>query len=176
MPRKKVSAAENTVCLAFYVWTKHGRCLRRWWHDFFRQRRSTRSLRPKSPAECPQCDRDCSLLPHCHKLEVLPWAEHKSCRGHLKTVDTSGPACLSPYATTLPSPTRRYTLLSSIAVAASNISATSSLELVADADPASVVIAPRSWRPIWFASAGRHRIYCSCRCGKEYSSTPFRLL
>ena len=84
------------VCPASYIWTKRGRRLRRWWHDFFRQRRSTRSLRPKSPAECPQCDRDCSLFPHRHKLEVLPWAEHKSCRGHLETVDTSGHACLKP--------------------------------------------------------------------------------
>jgi len=84
------------VCLAIYIWTKHGRRIRRWWHDFFRQRRGPRSLRPKSPAECPACNRDCSLLPQRPKLEVLPWAKRKSRRGRPKTIDTSGHACLNP--------------------------------------------------------------------------------
>ena len=41
--------------------------------------------------------------------------------------------------------------------------------------PASDAIAPQSWRPIWFASAGWCEIYCSYRCRKGYGLTPFRL-
>jgi transposase-like protein len=84
------------VCLAIYIWTKHGRRLRRWLRDCFRERRGPRNLKSKSPAECPQCNRDICLLPHHQKLEVLPWPERKSRRGRPKVVDTSGHACLNP--------------------------------------------------------------------------------
>ena len=84
------------VCLAVYIWTKHGRRLRRWLQNYFRQRRGPRNLKPKSPEDCPACNRDCSLLPQCPKLEVLPWPERKSRRGRPKTIDTSGHACLNP--------------------------------------------------------------------------------
>ena len=77
------------VCLAIYVWTKHGRRLRRCLRDYFRQRRGHRNLKSKSPAECPQCNRDICPLPYRPKLEVLPWPERKSRRGRLKVVDTS---------------------------------------------------------------------------------------
>ena len=96
------------VCLTIYIWTKHGRRLRRWLKDYFRQRRGPRNLKSKSPAECPQCNRDICLLPQRPKLEVLPWPERKSRRGRPKVVDTGGHACLNPSATTLPSPTRRF--------------------------------------------------------------------
>jgi hypothetical protein len=72
------------------------RCIRHWLKDYFRQRRGPRNLKPKSPVDCPACNRDCSLLPQCPKLEVLPWPERKSRRGRPKTIDTSGHACLNP--------------------------------------------------------------------------------
>ena len=84
------------VCLAIYILTKLGRRLRRWWHDFFRQRRGPRNLKSKSPAERPQCNRDTCLLPHRPKVDVPPWPERKSRRGRPKTVDTSGHACINP--------------------------------------------------------------------------------
>jgi hypothetical protein len=58
------------VCLAIYIWTKHGRRLRRWLRDYFHQRRGPRNLKSKSPAGCPQC--------------------------RPKTIDTSGHACFNP--------------------------------------------------------------------------------
>jgi hypothetical protein len=84
------------LCLAIYILTKHGRGIRRWWHDFFRKHRGPRRLKSKSPDDCPQCNRDICLLPHRPKLGVLPWPERKSRRGRPKTIDTSGHACLNP--------------------------------------------------------------------------------
>jgi hypothetical protein len=72
------------VCLAIYIWTKHGRFLRRWLRDYFRQRRGPRNLKPKSPVDCPACNRDCSILPNRLKLD------------RPKTIDTSGHACFNP--------------------------------------------------------------------------------
>jgi hypothetical protein len=44
------------VCLAIYIWTKHGRRIRRWLKDYFRQRRGPRNLKPKSPVDCQACN------------------------------------------------------------------------------------------------------------------------
>ena len=84
------------LCLVIYIWTKHGRRIRCWLQDHFRRRRGPRSLKPKSPDDCPLCTRDICFLPHRPKLEVIPWSERKSPRGRPKTSDTSGHACLNP--------------------------------------------------------------------------------
>ncbi len=84
------------VCLAVYFWTRYSRRLRRWWQDYFRKRRRPRNLKPKSPADCPACNHDFSLVPQRHKLNVLPWSKCKSRRGRPKVVDTAGHACVNP--------------------------------------------------------------------------------
>jgi len=43
------------LCLAIYIWTKHGRRIRRWLQDYFCRRRGPRSLKPKSPEDCLLC-------------------------------------------------------------------------------------------------------------------------
>ena len=83
------------VCLSIFIWTKHGRKIRRWLQDYFRQRRGPRNLKPKSPEDCPLCNKNICFLPHKPKLEILPWSERKSPRGRPKIVDTSGHACLN---------------------------------------------------------------------------------
>ena len=84
------------TCLSLYVWLKHGRRIHRWLQEYFRRRRGPRSLKPKSPEDCPLCTRDICFLPHRPKLEVIPWSERKSPRGRPKTIDTNGHACLNP--------------------------------------------------------------------------------
>jgi hypothetical protein len=42
--------------LFVFIWTKHGRKIRRWLPDYFRQRRGPGNLKPKSPEDCPLCD------------------------------------------------------------------------------------------------------------------------
>jgi hypothetical protein len=81
------------VCPSITTWTEHGRRIRRWLQDHFRQRRGPRMLKPKSPHDCPLCNRDICFLPRRLKLEVIPWSERKSRRGRPKTVDNSGHAC-----------------------------------------------------------------------------------
>lgn len=83
------------VCLFVFIWTKHGRKIRRWLQDYFRQRRGLRNLKPKSPKDCPLCNKHICFLPHRSKPEVVPWSERKSRRGRPKTVDSSGHACLN---------------------------------------------------------------------------------
>ncbi|MDA1330471.1 MAG: transposase [Chloroflexi bacterium] len=83
------------ACLAVFVWTKYGRRIRRWWHDYFRRRRGPRSLKPKSPHDCPLCNRDICFLPHRCRPEVVPWSERKGRRGRPKTIDTAGHACVN---------------------------------------------------------------------------------
>lgn len=85
-----------TVCILIFIWTKYGRKIRRWLQDYFRRHRGPRSLKPKSPEDCPLGTRDICFLPHRSKLEIIPWSERKSPRGRPKTSDTSGHACLNP--------------------------------------------------------------------------------
>ncbi|MCB8945281.1 MAG: IS1 family transposase [Ardenticatenaceae bacterium] len=91
---------EFLVFLLFYIllflWFQFGRRLRRWWHDYFRQRHKPRSLKPKAPDDCPACNQLLSLLPSRPKPEVVPWSERKSPRGRRKTIDSNGFACLNP--------------------------------------------------------------------------------
>ncbi len=84
------------VCLAVYTWIKYGRRIRRWIQDYLHQRRGLRNLKAKSPEDCPQCNRDFSLLPYRPKLDLLPWPERKSHHGRPKVFDTSDRACISP--------------------------------------------------------------------------------
>jgi hypothetical protein len=124
------------VCLAIFIWTKLGRRLRRWLRDCFRERRGPRNLKSKSPAECPQCNRDICLLPHHQKLEVLPWPERKSRRGRPKVVDTGGHACLNPshdyFAIADPA---IHALVSNGCRGKQHVSATSSFKPVVAAEP-----------------------------------------
>ena len=84
------------LCLAIYIWTKYGCRIRRWLQDYFRRRCRPRSLKPKSPDDCPLCTRDVCFLPHRPKLEVIAWSERKSPRGRPKTIDTNCYDCLNP--------------------------------------------------------------------------------
>ena len=84
------------VCLFIFIWTKHGRRIRRWIQEYFHRRRGPRSLKPKSPEDYPLCTRDICFLPHRPKPEVVPWTERKSRRGRPKITDTAGHACLNP--------------------------------------------------------------------------------
>ena len=84
------------VCLAIYIWTKHGRRLRRWLQDYFHQRRGPRNLKPMSQEDCPACNRDCSLHSQRPKLDVLPWPDRESRRGRPKVTNTAGHTHLNP--------------------------------------------------------------------------------
>ena len=72
------------TCLSLYVWLKHGRRIHRWLQEYFRRRRGPRSLKPKSPEDCPLCTRDICFLPHRPKLEVIPWSERRVPEADLK--------------------------------------------------------------------------------------------
>jgi len=85
----------HLICIFVTIWSKHGRKIRRWLQDYFRQRRGPRNLKPKSPEDCPLCKRHICILPHRPKPGVVPWSERKSRRGRPKTVETSGYACLN---------------------------------------------------------------------------------
>ena len=85
----------SIVSFFIFIWTKYGRKIRRWLQDYFRRRRGPRNLKPKSPEDCPLCNRSICFLPHRSKPEVIPWSERKSRRGRPKIVDTSGHACLN---------------------------------------------------------------------------------
>jgi hypothetical protein len=85
----------SLVCLFIFIWTNHGRKIRRWLQDYFRQRRGPRNLKAKSPEDCPLCNKHICFLPHRPKPEVVPWSERNSRCGRPKTSDTSGHACLN---------------------------------------------------------------------------------
>ncbi len=84
------------IWLAIYIWTKHGRQIRRWLQDYFRRRRGPRTLKPKAPSDCPECCQEFSRLPLRPKPELIPWTERKSPRGRPKTIGSNGYACLNP--------------------------------------------------------------------------------
>ena len=41
------------ICLFIFIWTNYGRKIRSWLQDYFRQRRGSRNLKPKSPEDGP---------------------------------------------------------------------------------------------------------------------------
>lgn len=85
------------LCLLIYIATQYGRRIRRWLRELLKQKQGPRSLKPKSPADCPLCNaHSCHLSQH-RKPDVLPWPERKSRRGRPKTVNTNGFACLNPH-------------------------------------------------------------------------------
>ena len=84
------------ISLIVYFWTTYDRRIRRWLQDYFRRRRGSRQLKPKSPEDCSLCNRDICFLPHRAKPDIVPWSERKSRRGRPKTVPTNGHACLNP--------------------------------------------------------------------------------
>ena len=58
--------------------------------------RGPRSLRPRTPDDCPQC-RDAKMAPPAATVRsVVPYAQRKSRRGRKKTLDTHGQACPNP--------------------------------------------------------------------------------
>lgn len=83
------------VCICLAIWMKHGRRIRRWLRDYFRQRRGPRSLKPKSPADCPACNQGFSLLPLRPQPDVVPWRERRSPRGRRKRIDSNGFSCVN---------------------------------------------------------------------------------
>jgi hypothetical protein len=58
----------SLVCLFIFIWTNHGRKIRRWLQDYFRQRRGPRNLKAKSPEDCPFCNKHI-----CLPLIVRKW-------------------------------------------------------------------------------------------------------
>lgn len=76
------------VCLFIFVWTKHGRRIRRWLQDYFPQRRGPRNLKPKSPEDCPLCNKHICFLPHRPKPEVVDISAAGRIFGHHHTTIT----------------------------------------------------------------------------------------
>ena len=84
------------VSLSVYLWVKHGKRLVRWWKEMHIRHRRPRQLRPREPADCPQCATGVHWLPKHPRQGVIPWSQVKSPRGRKKQVDTKGHACLNP--------------------------------------------------------------------------------
>jgi IS1 family transposase len=84
------------VSLSVYLWVKYGKRIKRWWKEMHIRHRRPRRLRPREPADCPQCATGVHWLPQHPRREVIPWSQVKSPRGRKKQVDTSGHACLNP--------------------------------------------------------------------------------
>jgi hypothetical protein len=84
------------LSLAFYIWVKYGKRIRRWWKDLHKRYRRPRQLKPREPGDCPLCARGIHQLPKRPRREVVPWSQIKSPCGRKKSVDTAGYACLSP--------------------------------------------------------------------------------
>ena len=52
-----------------------------------------RTLKPKSPEDCPLCQAEVHLKPPPEAKEVVPWSERKSGAGWPKTVSSEGVGC-----------------------------------------------------------------------------------
>lgn len=83
------------VCLFIFIWTKHGRKLRRRSQDYFRRRRGPRNLKPESPTDCPLGKRHICTRPQRPNPELVPWSKRKSRHGRLQTLAARSYACLN---------------------------------------------------------------------------------
>lgn len=83
------------ICLLSSLWARDGKRIKKWWEERRKRRRGPRQLRPRQPADCPECARGIHWLPRWLWPEVVPWSEVKSPQGRKKTIDTSGYACLN---------------------------------------------------------------------------------
>jgi hypothetical protein len=55
-----------------------------------------RKWRPKSPSDCPACQKGLRLAVRPIQRQVKPWCEHKSKRDRKKRIKTQGYACPDP--------------------------------------------------------------------------------
>jgi hypothetical protein len=51
------------VSLSVYLWVKYGKRIKRWWQEMHIRHRRPRRLRPREPADCPQCATGVHWLP-----------------------------------------------------------------------------------------------------------------
>jgi hypothetical protein len=62
--------------LAFYIWVKYGKRIRRWWKDLHKRYRRPRQLKPREPGDCPLCARGIHQPQNGQGVRLFPG--HKS--------------------------------------------------------------------------------------------------
>ncbi len=89
-----LSLLVNFALLLLLFWL-HRRRLRRWVHHLqaLRKQHHPRFWKPQSPRECAHCQVKVELHPLRSNLDLVPYTQLKSRRGHKKTVPTQGFAC-----------------------------------------------------------------------------------
>lgn len=45
------------ISASIYIWVKYGKRIKRWWHTLHKRHRKPRQLKPREPADRPQCAR-----------------------------------------------------------------------------------------------------------------------
>ena len=83
-----------SIWIASLVWQRHKKLIQDWWT--YQKDRLPRQWRPKSPADCPQCQQGITFAHPQINWDVQPYCEYKSRRGRKKSVSTAGYACPNP--------------------------------------------------------------------------------
>ncbi len=78
--------------LSYLLWLRY----RDWQAQSKKKKPKRRKWRPKSPSDCPACQKGLHLAVRPIQRQVKPWCEHKSTRGRKKKIKTQGHACPNP--------------------------------------------------------------------------------
>lgn len=84
------------VLLSMVLWQRYQRTVKRWWKNWRAKPKRTRTLRPRTPDDCPECRLAEAESGPGRSAGCRPWPEVKSRRGRPKTHDSSGQACMEP--------------------------------------------------------------------------------
>src|SRR5436189_57628 len=96
--QKLVLTIECLVLLLVWIviWEYYLRGLNSQWRERGQRSKRDRTLKPRTPDDCPACRLEQELTLQDSQRTARPWSQVKSRRGRPKEHDTDGQACMEP--------------------------------------------------------------------------------